>query len=105
MAQSIPCSLPHTTQDIEYTIYPRINTTRCGVFTHGPVKRRGLLGAASNDEDDDLESVLPDLSGWDYAGTINWDAKTRANIWQYQHKDGDKVRIIAVLLGDLACWM
>ncbi len=48
-------------QVVEYTLYPRINETRCGVFTHGPVaspaaaaapatsasafRRRGLLSA------------------------------------------------------------
>lgn len=38
------------TQDTEYTIYPRINVTRCGVFSHGPVR------GARNDELDSVSS-------------------------------------------------
>jgi hypothetical protein len=35
--------------------------------------------------------VLPDLTGWDYGGDVAIDGK-KANVWQYQHKEEDKVR-------------
>ncbi|KAJ9521969.1 hypothetical protein QJQ45_024851, partial [Haematococcus lacustris] len=64
--------------DVEYSVYPRINVTRCGVYRY----RSG--------SHNDVDSVFPDLAGWEFGGDITLDGEA-AQIWQFQHKSGDKV--------------
>lgn len=72
-----------TTKDVEYTLYPRLNETRCGIFDIGP--------RAAHDEDDYFPPFLPDLSvgGWEYAGTIELEGE-RVQLWQSQLQEGTK---------------